>query len=94
MPGSPPAAAAAPAANGNGAALPYLRDEDVPKCTNCKTCYQQVPELFEKTIVVADGATKELARTIPGALEKVTITPDLKSRVARVAANCDAEIIR
>jgi len=30
---------------------------------------------------------------IPGALERTTVTPELKSRAARVAANCDAEII-
>ena len=30
---------------------------------------------------------------IPGALQKVKPTPEIKSKVARVAANCDAEII-
>ncbi|KAA5602055.1 2-oxoacid:acceptor oxidoreductase family protein [Blastochloris sulfoviridis] len=92
---APAAAAAAPAgANGSGAGVPFIHDEDVEKCTNCKTCYQQVSEIFEKTVIMVDGAAKEVAHTIPGALEKVSVTPDLKSRVARVAANCDAEIIR
>jgi pyruvate-ferredoxin/flavodoxin oxidoreductase len=89
-----PAAAAPAASNGSGAGLPFIHEEDVSKCTNCKTCYQQVSEIFEKTVIVADGGPKEVAHTIPGALEKVTITTDLKTRVARVAANCDAEIIR
>jgi pyruvate-ferredoxin/flavodoxin oxidoreductase len=31
---------------------------------------------------------------IPGALERVTATPELKARIKKVAANCDAEIIR
>ena len=64
------------------------------KCTNCKTCYQDLGEIFEKTRIVVDGATKEVGRVIPGALEKVSITPDLIGRATRVAANCDAEIIR
>ncbi len=45
-------------------------------------------------MIVVDGVSKEVAHTIPGVLEKVKITPELKARVAKVAANCDAEIIR
>ena len=63
-------------------------------CTNCKTCYQEVPELFELTRIVVDGEVKEVARTIPGALEKIEVTPQLKARLAKVAANCDGEIVR
>ncbi len=63
------------------------------KCTNCKTCYQEVPELFEKTQIVVDGEAKEVGHLIPGALAKVKVTPELKAKLARVAANCDAEII-
>ena len=94
--GAAPAPAAAPskATNGGGADVPFLRDEDVPKCTNCKTCYQQVSEMFEKTLIVVDGVSKEVAHTIPGVLDKLKITPELKARMAKVAANCDAEIIR
>jgi pyruvate-ferredoxin/flavodoxin oxidoreductase len=87
-----PAAASAPASNGNGAVV-SLSDDDIVKCTNCKTCYQDLSELFEKTRIVVDGVTKEVAHMIPGALERVKVTPELKSKVARVAANCDAEII-
>jgi pyruvate-ferredoxin/flavodoxin oxidoreductase len=85
------------AAGGSAAAtpvLPFIRDEDVPKCVNCKTCYQQVPELFEMTTIVEGGAPKEVARMIPGALARITVTPELAARVARVAANCDSEIIK
>jgi pyruvate-ferredoxin/flavodoxin oxidoreductase len=92
-----PAPTAAPAAgSGNGAAtnLPTIHDEDVAKCVNCKTCYQQVPELFEMTTVVEGGAPKEVARMIPGVLERIKVTPELAARVARVAANCDSEIIK
>jgi pyruvate-ferredoxin/flavodoxin oxidoreductase len=49
--------------------------------------------LFEKTRVVVDGAAKEAGHLIAGALAHVTITPELKGKIARVAANCDAEII-
>jgi pyruvate-ferredoxin/flavodoxin oxidoreductase len=92
-------AATAPvtAAGGSAAAtpaLPFIRDADVPKCVNCKTCYQQVPELFEMTTVVEGGAPKEVARMIPGVLERIKVTPELAARVARVAANCDSEIIK
>jgi pyruvate-ferredoxin/flavodoxin oxidoreductase len=83
-------AAAAPAANGSA---PVTMDEDNSKCTNCKTCYTQLPELFEKTKIVVDGSPKEVAHLIPGAASKVKPTAELKSKVARVAANCDAEII-
>jgi pyruvate-ferredoxin/flavodoxin oxidoreductase len=74
-------------------ALPQIHDADVAKCTNCKTCYQEVPELFEKTKIVVNGTAIDVAHSIPGAAAKITITPDLISRVARVAANCDSEII-
>ena len=87
-----PAAAAPPAANGSD--IPHIRDEDMALCTNCKTCYQEVPELFELTRIVVDGEVKEVARTIPGALEKIEVTPQLKARLAKVAANCDGEIVR
>ena len=93
MPGAPaPKAAAAPAAS-NGGAVVALADDDVAKCSNCKTCYQDIPELFEKTKIVVDGSPKEVAHLIPGALAKVKVTPELKAKVARVAANCDSEII-
>ena len=94
MPGAaaaPKAAAAAPASNGG--AVVTLAEDDVPKCSNCKTCYQDLPELFEKTKIVVDGVPKEVAHLIPGALAKVKVTPELKSKVARVAANCDSEIV-
>lgn len=67
---------------------------DQVKCTDCKTCYQDLPELFEKTRIVVDGQSKDVARMIPGALERLTVTPELQARIKRVAANCDAEIIR
>ena len=70
-----------------------LAEEDLAKCNNCKTCYQDMSELFEKTKIVVDGVSKEVAHLIPGALDHIKITPELRSRVARVAANCDAEII-
>jgi pyruvate-ferredoxin/flavodoxin oxidoreductase len=89
-----PAQVAAPAAPAGNGALVTLAEEDQAKCTNCKTCYQDASELFEKARIVVNGETKEVGRLIPGALERVTVTPELLSRIARVAANCDAEIIR
>jgi pyruvate-ferredoxin/flavodoxin oxidoreductase len=91
---SAPAQVAAPAAAKSGGAIVTLAEEDQAKCTNCKTCYQDLGELFEKTRIVVNGESREVGRLIPGALEHVTVTPELLSRIARVAANCDAEIIR
>ena len=39
-------------------------------------------------------AADTIAHIIRGALERVTVTPELKARIKRVSANCDAEIIR
>jgi len=91
--GAPASApAAAPVADVSGAPV-SLADEDVAKCSNCKTCYQEIPELFEKTRIVVNGETKEVGHLIPGALARVKVTPELKAKIARVAANCDSEII-
>jgi pyruvate-ferredoxin/flavodoxin oxidoreductase len=89
-----PAAAASPGGDGSATGLMIIREEDVPKCVNCKTCYQQVPEIFEKTTIVEGGAAKEVGHMIPGVLSRIKITPELVQRVARVAANCDSEIIK
>jgi pyruvate-ferredoxin/flavodoxin oxidoreductase len=92
---APALGAAAPAtAATSGDALVTFSQEDQANCTNCKTCYQDLSELFEKTRIVVNGETKEVAQLIPGALERVTVTPELKNRIKKVAANCDAEIIR
>jgi pyruvate-ferredoxin/flavodoxin oxidoreductase len=89
-----PAATAALAGDAGASGLLTIREEDVPKCVNCKTCYQQMPELFEKITIVEAGVAKEVAHMIPGVLSRIKITPELVSRVARVAANCDSEIIK
>jgi pyruvate-ferredoxin/flavodoxin oxidoreductase len=93
-----PVAAAAPGA-ASGAAPATDADalvsiEDPEKCSNCKTCYQDIPELFEKTRIVVGGESREAARLIPGVLERVAATPELAARIKRVSANCDAEIIK
>lgn len=91
--------AATPSASGGAATLdgePLVTYsvEDQVSCTNCKTCYQDLSELFEKTRIVIDGEAREVGQLIPGILERIKVTPELKNRVKRVAANCDAEIIR
>lgn len=100
IPIMPLSAAPAPAASGAGGtvavaeAIVTYDPADQVKCTNCKTCYQDLSELFEKTRIVVNGESREVGRLIPGALERVTVTPELKARIKRVSANCDAEIIR
>lgn len=91
------ASACAPAASSSAAVSDALVVYDVAdqvKCTNCKTCYQDLSELFEKTRIVVDGESREVGQLIPGAVERITVTPELKARIKRVSANCDAEIIR
>ena len=85
-----------PAGIGAAGALPLVEitEEDMSKCTNCKSCYQQVSELFEKTKIVVEGEMKEVSRVIPGVFEKIELTPDLINRASRVADECDVEIIR
>ncbi|HEX8963157.1 MAG TPA: 2-oxoacid:acceptor oxidoreductase family protein, partial [Rhodocyclaceae bacterium] len=88
-----PAAAAPAAAAPAGGGLLTFDAGDQAKCTNCKTCYQDLSELFEKTRIVVDGQAKEVGNLIAGALERVKDTPELRTRIKKVAANCDAEII-
>ncbi len=41
-----------------------------------------------------DGAARQVARMVPGALVGVEVTPEIAKRIERVKATCDAEIIR
>ncbi|MGB8020691.1 MAG: ferredoxin, partial [Candidatus Nanopelagicales bacterium] len=72
----------------------WLDPADESLCTDCGTCYQELPQFFEKATVVIDGAARQVARMIPGAIERVEVTPELARRIDRVRATCDAEIIR
>ena len=89
-----PAQAATASSEAANDALVTLAEEDQAKCTNCKTCYQDMSEIFEKTRVVIGGESREVARIIPGSLDGVEATPELQARIKRVVANCDAEIIQ
>ncbi|MDR1767297.1 MAG: 2-oxoacid:acceptor oxidoreductase family protein, partial [Propionibacteriaceae bacterium] len=63
-------AAESASANGPGADAPiFLAEEDLPKCTDCGTCYQELPDLFEHTAILVDGAPKQVSRMRPGALD-------------------------
>ncbi len=94
--GAPAAATAAPA-GGGVAVVPgpvFLDPADEKLCTDCGTCYQELPQFFEKATVVIDGAAQQIARMIPGSAETVEVTPEIAKRIERVRATCDAEIIR
>ena len=39
------------------------------------------------------SSVSALARPFAGALDHIKMTPELRSKLSRVAANCDAEII-
>ncbi len=94
-----PVAVAAPAAptsagsEATGLPLVDITEVNIPLCTNCKTCYQELGELFEKFTIMEDGEAKEVSRVIPGILDKIELTPELISRSERIAGDCDAEII-
>ncbi len=81
-------------AGGGDSVLVEITEDDMATCTNCKTCYQDLSELFEKTKIMVDGAPREVGRVIPGVLERTEITSELIQRASRVADDCDAEIIR
>jgi pyruvate-ferredoxin/flavodoxin oxidoreductase len=72
----------------------YLDPADQARCTDCGTCYQELPQLFRKVTVVADGEARAVAELVPGALDGLDVTPELRRRMDRVKATCDAEIIR
>jgi pyruvate-ferredoxin/flavodoxin oxidoreductase len=84
--GEPPSQADAPPI--------YLDPADEPVCNDCGTCYQELPQFFTKATTVIDGEARVVARMIPGAVDTVEVTPDIAKRIARVKANCDAEIIK
>ena len=86
------AAPAGVSAGGGGGSLVEITDEVL--CTNCKTCYQDCPELFEKITIVVNGESKVVSRVIPGALDNIELTPALVQLASRIADECDAEIIR
>lgn len=89
-----PAVAAAPAAATAVSDAPImLTDANQPKCTDCGTCYQELPQVFEKTKKVIDGEARVVAQMIPGAVDKLEVTPEIQKRIDRVKATCDAEII-
>ncbi|MCL3862367.1 2-oxoacid:acceptor oxidoreductase family protein [Actinotalea sp. K2] len=71
-----------------------LDPADQPLCNDCGTCYQELPQLFERTTMLVDGAPRTVAAMIPGALGKLELTPELQARIERVKATCDAEILR
>ena len=73
--------------------LVSISEEDLPLCSNCKSCYQDAGELFEATTILVDGSSKEVARVIPGVLENLEMTPELVAKAERAAADCDSEII-
>lgn len=88
-------AVAAPAAATAVAERPIWLDEaDVPRCNDCATCYQELPQLFEKATIVLDGQPKTVGRMRPDALDGLELTAELAARITRVKATCDAEIIQ
>ena len=88
------AAPAAVAAAGASDKAVWLDPTDEPKCNDCGTCYQELPQFFRKKTEVVDGEARILAEFIPGSLDGVEITADLAKRIERVKSTCDAEIIR
>lgn len=92
-PAAAPATAAAPAADAGDRPI-WLDMEDIATCNDCGTCYQELPALFEKTTMIIDGQAQVVAQMKEGALDGFEVTPEIASRIARVKATCDAEIIR
>lgn len=72
----------------------YLDPADEVKCNDCGTCYQELPQFFEKKTVIIDGESRIIAGMVPGSLDNVQLTPELQKRIDRVKSACDAEIIK
>jgi len=85
-------AAAAPA-KASGLAI-WLDPADEPKCTDCATCYQELPDFFEQHTIMVDGAPKDTAHFKEGSLDGVTVTDDMKKTFDKVKNTCDSEIIQ
>ena len=92
--GAAPAAAPAAQAVGVLTGPVHLDPADEPLCNDCGTCYQELPQFFQKVTAVIDGEARTVARMIPGAAETVEVTPEIRKRIDRVRATCDAEIIK
>jgi pyruvate-ferredoxin/flavodoxin oxidoreductase len=92
--GAAPAAQAGPPASGAGGRPIWLDPADEPRCNDCATSYQELPQLFEKATIVVDGNPQTVGRMKPGALDGFEVTDDIAKRIARVKATCDAEIIQ
>jgi pyruvate-ferredoxin/flavodoxin oxidoreductase len=91
--GAAEAGGTAPSGAAAGAPI-WLDPADEPRCNDCGTCYQELPALFEKATIMVDGAAQVVGRMKPNALDGFEVTPEAAKRIARVKANCDAEIIR
>ncbi|MDR2895549.1 MAG: 2-oxoacid:acceptor oxidoreductase family protein [Propionibacteriaceae bacterium] len=72
----------------------WLSPQDESKCTDCATCYQELPDIFESTTILVDGQAKNVSRMKPGALDGLSVTPALQAVIDRVKNTCDAEIIQ
>ncbi|MDR0945000.1 MAG: 2-oxoacid:acceptor oxidoreductase family protein [Bifidobacteriaceae bacterium] len=99
--GAPASAAPAPASSAPAAAPAsaadrpiFLDPADEPRCTDCGTCYQELPSLFEKHTIIVDGKAQTTGHLKDGALDGLELTPDLAGRIDRVKATCDSEIIQ
>ncbi len=93
-PGSPAPVQAAPAATAVAERPIWLDADDLASCNDCATCYQELPQLFEKATIVVDGEPRTVGRMRPDALDGLEVTPELVGRMTRVKGTCDAEIIR
>ena len=72
----------------------WLDVDDLPNCNDCATCYQELPQLFEKATIVVDGEPRTVGRMRPDALVDLEVTAELAARILRVKGTCDAEIIQ
>ena len=89
------APASAPAASASSAKPPiWIDPADEPRCTDCGTCYQDLPAFFERTTILVDGEARPVAHFKPGSLDGVAITPDLQRKMDKVRDTCDSEIIQ
>ncbi|STY98426.1 Uncharacterised protein [Mobiluncus holmesii] len=65
-----------------GSGTPFRYElEKIAQCTDCKTCYQEIPEYFEASTEIIDGKSTPGGAADSRSLENVKVTDELRARI-------------
>ena len=88
-----PAEAAGGESSNPGLAI-WLDPADEPKCSDCATCYQELPDFFEKRTIIVDGEPLDVAHFKEGSLDGVEVTDEMRKTFTKIINTCDSEILQ